>query len=112
VVNYKGNNTGCVAKNSSFDKTCPVCVCVCVCPPTIEEVALALEYLADLKGPDLTHPGVGGVKHEGLHGAVGRPRSEDELTGVALQILLHPQAADLEPEGEAVLYMCVSTRPL
>lgn len=43
---------------------------VYVCQPTVEEVALALQYLADLKGPDLTHTWVGGVKHKGLHGAV------------------------------------------
>lgn len=63
-------------------------LCMCVCQPTIEEVALALEYLADLKGPHLTHTWVGGVKHKGLHRAVGRPRSENELTGITLHILL------------------------
>lgn len=62
--------------------------CVSVCEPTIEEVALALKYLADLKGPDLTHPRVGRVKHKRLHGAVGRPRSKNELTGIAFHILL------------------------
>lgn len=35
--------------------------------PTVEEVALALHYLAYLKGPDLPHTWVGGVKNEGLH---------------------------------------------
>lgn len=61
-------------------------LCECVC--TIEEVALALEYLADLKGPDLTHPWVGGVKHKGLRGAVGRSWGESELTGITFCILL------------------------
>lgn len=64
--------------------------------PTVEEVALALDHLADLKGPDVTHPWMGGVKHEGLHGAAGCPRSEDELTGITFHALLQTQAAHLE----------------
>lgn len=72
-----------------------------MCPPTIEEVALAFEYLADLKGPDFTHPWVGGVKHEGLHGAAGRPRGEDELAGVALHVLLQTQTAHLQSTDTA-----------
>lgn len=57
---------------------------------------MALEYLADLKGPDLTHPWVGRVKHEGLHGAVGRPRGENELTGITFHIVLQTQTAHLD----------------
>lgn len=56
--------------------------------PTVEEVALALQYLADLKGPDLPHTWVRGVKHEGLHRGVGCPRSEDKLAGIAFHVLL------------------------
>lgn len=62
---------------------------------TIEEVALALEYLADLQGPDLAHPRVGRVKHEGLHSAVARPGSQGELAGIALHALLQTQTAHL-----------------
>lgn len=61
---------------------------LCVCMPTVEEVALALQYLADLKGPDLPHTLVGGVKHKGLHRGVGCPRSEDKLAGIAFHVLL------------------------
>lgn len=68
----------------------------CVCERTVEEVALALKYLADLKGPDLTHPWVGGMKHKRLHGAVGRPRSENKLTGVTFHILFQTQTAYLK----------------
>lgn len=67
-----------------------------VCVSTIEKVALALEYLADLKGPDLTHPWVGGVKHKGLHSTVGRPSSENELAGIAFHVLLQTQTAYLQ----------------
>lgn len=63
---------------------------------TVEEVALAFKYLADLKGPDLTYPWVGGMKHEGLHGAVGGARSENELAGVAFHVLLQTQTAYLK----------------
>lgn len=69
-----------------------------MCRCTIEKVALALEYLADLKGPDLTHPWMGGVKHEGLDGAIGRPRGENKLTGIAVYILLQTQTAHLQSE--------------
>lgn len=68
--------------------------------PTVEEVALALQYLADLKGPDLPHTWVGGVKHEGLRG-VGCPRSEDKLAGIAFHVLLETQAADLHRDSHA-----------
>lgn len=67
--------------------------------PTVEEVVLTVEHLADLKGPDFSHAGVGGVKHEGLHSAVGGTGGEDELVGVALHVLLQTQAAHLQPRG-------------
>lgn len=64
---------------------------------------LTVEDLADLKGPDLSHPGVGGVKHEGLHGAVGGAGGEDELVGVALHVLLQAQAAHLQSGRQKVV---------
>lgn len=36
------------------------------------------------------------MKHEGLHSTVGRPRSESELAGIALHILLQTQTAHLQ----------------
>lgn len=68
--------------------------------PTIEEVALVLQYLADLKGPDLTHSWMCGMKHKGLHSTVGRPRSKNELTGITFHILLQTQTADLQSTKE------------
>lgn len=81
---------------------------MCVWVPTIEEVALGVEYLADLKGPDLTHPWVGGVKHKGLHGTIGRPRSENELTGIAFHVLLQTQTAYLQSTKERETYRFIS----
>lgn len=66
--------------------------------PTVEEVALALQYLADLQGPHLPHTRVGGVKHEGLHRGVSRPRSEEKLAGIAFHVLLQTQTAYLRRE--------------
>lgn len=72
-----------------------VCLCLFVCQYTIEEVALAFKYLADPKGPDLTHSRMSGVKDEGLHRAVGQPRSDSELTRVVFHVLLQTQTAHL-----------------
>lgn len=72
-------------------------VCVCVCQHTIEEVALALQHLADLESPDLPHARVGGVKHERLHGGIRQSASENELAGITFYVLLQTQTAHLEP---------------
>lgn len=70
---------------------------------------LTVEYLADLKGPDLPHPRVGGVKHKGLHGAVGGAGGEDELVGVALHVLLQTQAAHLRAEDRQLVGIDTTT---
>lgn len=67
--------------------------------PTVEEVALTLQYLADLKGPDLPHPRVGGVKHIRLHRGVGRPRGEDKLAWIAFHVLFQTQTAYLQRQA-------------
>lgn len=74
---------------------------VCV-RPTVEEVALALKYLGDLKGPDLTHPWVGGVEDIGLRGTVGQARSQHELTGITFNVLLQTQTAYLKGEKAGI----------
>lgn len=97
MIRYKRDKGGFVLNSSVTSRSLEIKrpVFVRVCSFTIEKIALALEYLADLKGPDLTHPWVRGVKHEGLHGGVGRPRSENELTRITFYILLQTQTADL-----------------
>lgn len=65
---------------------------------TVEEAALAIQYLADLKGPDLPHTRVGRVKHVGLHRGVGDPRGEDKLAGIAFHVLLQTQTAHLQKQ--------------
>lgn len=59
---------------------------------------MALQYLADLKGPDLTHSQVGGVEDEGFYAAIGHPRGQHKLTGVTVHTVLQPQTTDLERE--------------
>lgn len=66
-----------------------------LCTLTAEEVALAIQYLADLKGPDLPHTRVGRVKHVGVHRGVGVSSSEDKLAGIAFHVLLQTQTAHL-----------------
>lgn len=67
-----------------------------MCLLTIEEVALTIQYLADLKGPDLSHTRVGRVKHVGLHQGIGGPRGEDKLARIAFDVLLQTQTAYLQ----------------
>ena len=71
---------------------------------TIEEVALALQYLADLKGPDLPDTQVGGVEDKGFYAAIGHPRRQHKLTGVTVHTVLQPETTDLEGERKFHLY--------
>lgn len=62
---------------------------------TVEEVALALQDLADLQYPHLSHAWVGRVQDEGLCASVGDPGGQGELTGVAVHAVLKAQTAHL-----------------
>lgn len=62
---------------------------------TSEKVALAIQDLVDLQGPDLPDSRVGGVQEKGLDAAIWHSGGQCKLTRVAVCTVLHAQTVHL-----------------
>lgn len=65
---------------------------------TSEEVALGLEDLVDLQGPDLPDAEVGGVQEEGLKAAVRHSGGQCKLARVTVCAVLQAQTVHLHTQ--------------
>lgn len=62
---------------------------------TSEEVALGLQDLVDLHGPDLPDSRVGGVQEKGLNAAIWHSGGQGKLTWVTIYTVLQAQTVYL-----------------
>lgn len=76
--------------------------CIASCC-TIEEIALALQDLADLQHPDLSDSRVAWVQNKGLFATIGHSGGQCEFTWVSINIILKPQTAQLHAYKQNVL---------
>ncbi len=80
---------------------------------TIEEIALALQDLADLQHPDLSDSRVAWVQNKGLFTAIGHSGGQCEFKWVSIHTILKPQTAHLHTYKQCfdLLYTILDLSP-